>query len=149
MQAGSEVDYNNVCQKYIDANKELDDKATYLKIMADATAFMHQTNSYAVIQGKINQLTPLEDGFKKNIKNILQDEIYQEAMTSKIKDSFNEYLSNTHNYYYSQNYNNTSISKLFSAMYAYQQVLNDTRFNCMRNTLNYFTNLEYTKVIEA
>lgn len=106
--------------------------------LTDAFSFIEVGNQVDVIQQNLNALRPLENNFKKLIKELLELPVIQPDITESTRDTFNRFLSKEYNYFDGAAYNQVALHLLFTSLEQYRYLHSRTYFNVKQNLLRCF-----------
>ncbi|MBF4465323.1 M48 family metalloprotease [Flavobacterium sp. LC2016-12] len=125
-------------------DKEFDVKIDYFVKMINASEFMHQVNTYDVIEKNMILLKREEDKFKKQIEEMLENKNYSNVITIEMKELFTKYLSEDWVYFSKNEYLNECLDVMSKAMSNYQLILSKSFFEKKKDLLNF--NIQLMKI---
>lgn len=108
----------------------------YIRIMNDLQ-FVNFTTPYEQIKTNFKNIIPLEEKIKKEISIILADSRFQSIITNEVRDSFEQYISKTHEYFSGMRYYDEELGILFKALQNYAMVLSKGFLILKKSILNY------------
>lgn len=82
-------------------------------------AFIYEATPHGEILSNFEQLKPLEQAFKLQLKNVLEEPLYKEALTSDMSDTLKQYLDNDKGYYVVDHYDDTVLKLLLDSLNHY------------------------------
>ena len=126
---------------FFNFEKEYDDMSEVYNKISNASAFMHQTTPFDVIEKSIGLLYSIEPDFKTHIETVLKGAKYQALLTDEIKTAFEKYVSKEWRYFYVNKYDDDESRILFEAMNHYSLILGNTYFTAKKELLNYQVSL--------
>ncbi|MNY05375.1 hypothetical protein D3C86_1380950 [compost metagenome] len=118
-------------------DREFDIKIDYFVKMINASEFMHQVNTFDVIEKNMKMLKKEEDEFKKQVEEMLENKNYSNVITIEMKDLFAKYLSEDWVYFSKNEYLNECLDHLSTAMNNYQLILSKSFFEKKKDLLNF------------
>ncbi|MEL1254488.1 M48 family metalloprotease [Flavobacterium sp. DGU38] len=118
-------------------DKEFDTKIDFFVKMINVSEFMHQVNTYEVIERNMILLKKEENKFKAQVEKMLNSNIYNTVITEDIRESFTKYLSEDWKYFNKNEYLNEVLDVLSKAMSNYQIVLSKSFFQKKKDLLEF------------
>ncbi len=106
--------------------------------------FIHYTTPYDEIVNNFVKIEPLEIKLKKEIGELLENELYQSEITEDIRNNFELYLSKNWTYASSENYIEDHLQILYNAMNNFAYVVSRGGFLLKKDLLDYQSDL-YSK----
>lgn len=139
---GKETEFKFQYQSYLKMDKDFENNgATFIKLI-NASNFIQETTPFERIEQNLKSLKNVEIEFKKLIKDILDEDIFQSELTAEMKEMFRKYISKDWIYFNKPEYNNDALNILFTSMSNFQLVSNKTYFKIKKDLLEYFEELE-------
>lgn len=105
--------------------------------LAGAFSFIEASNQIDVIQQNLNALRPLENNFKKLVKELLELPVIQPDITESTRDAFNRFLSKEYSYFDGAAYNQVALHLLFTSLEQYRYLHSRSYFNVKQSLLRY------------
>ncbi|WP_216849001.1 M48 family metallopeptidase [Pedobacter sp. L105] len=102
-----------------------------------STYFMHTTTTFDDIRNNLFLVKKYEVPFKKQVKLILESDIYQADMDVQMKLHFEEYISNDWKYFADKFYFDQEIRVLFSVMAGYYTLVSQVHFKLKKAFLTF------------
>jgi hypothetical protein len=103
--------------------------------MVQGTEFLNVQTPYEEIESNLQALQRVEQGFKAQIRQMLEESIYQAALSPGIRAHFEQYCAQEWVYFTSLHYHDEALSVLFEAIHGYNIVLRETYFNLKKELL--------------
>lgn len=128
-------------QAFIVQETGYEEKMQAARKVAEACRFIEQTTPIEVIEKNLFALQPLEETFRKYIKELIHSEAAQAELTDSIRQTLTQYLRSNEAYFIRPNYNDAALNGLFSAINAYQFLLSKTFFIIKKELLDCFETL--------
>jgi Zn-dependent protease with chaperone function len=124
-------------REYFDFDSEIDKKnEVYLKII-DKLQFTHVVTPFDQIIANFREIRPLEDELKEEIKEVLNNSLYESEITKDIKSNFEQYLSENLFYFQGEKYNDENLNTLYSVINNYSYLLSRRYFLLKKKLLRY------------
>lgn len=131
----------NVYSRFFEADGKFDTRyGLYTKISAQLD-FIQYALPVEQIRANLQQVADTESELKQSIDWLINNPDYQSAITKEIRASFDAYLSNEGVYFGIEEYNNTKLEILFTAINNYAAVLSRSYFLLKKSLLSYQENL--------
>lgn len=118
-------------------DKEFNLKIEMYSNLLNAAQFFHIVTPFEQIKSNLTEFKKVEKEFKKEISDVLHQEIYKTELTEPIKENFEKYLAEEWVYFSNQNYLDNEMEILFSAMNDYNHLLSKGYFQTKKNLLNF------------
>lgn len=115
-------------------------QAVYIDL-ANATYFMHTTTPFETITENMYQVKRLEQPFKEQVSQMLEETLFSLLMEEQVKARFEEYLSKDWKYFGHQTYFDKEVEVLFAAMADYLSLIFTTHFNTKKALLEFQASL--------
>ncbi len=142
---GKEEELKQVYQSFFSLDNGYDKKIQCYINMLNNTSFIRFKTSFSIIEENLKKLNDMEHEFKKQIEEILSEEIYQCEIKPEIREDFNKYLADKREYFNRPKYNNDALALMFKNIQNFQTVISQTYRNLKRNLLEYQAELEKNK----
>lgn len=131
----------NVYSRFFEADGKFDIRyGLYTKISAQLD-FIQYALPVEQIRANLQQVADTESELKQSIDWLINNPDYQSAITKEIRARFDAYLSNEGVYFGIEEYNNTKLEILFTAINNYAAVLSRSYFLLKKSLLSYQENL--------
>lgn len=105
--------------------------------MIHSLQFIHYETPYRKIEANMQVVKQHEQGFRKRLLSIMNDEKYLSQMQEPVKTALQKYLSQEWIYFSMQAYNDRSLSVLFNALEAFRQVCAEAIFSVKKDLLTF------------
>jgi Zn-dependent protease with chaperone function len=138
---GNESHLKSLYQKFFQIDIAIDDHFKVYSEMVSATGFIFQTTPFETIKENIKMLKEVEIDFKKEIRYMLEETVFQDHISEETGAKFNEYLSGNYTFFYDQEYKSSELDMLFAAINNYQTVMSKTYFGAKKQLLDYQVSL--------
>lgn len=125
--------YRNFFDYYDEFEKNYN---SYAEMMA-SLQFIPYTNPVETIRLNFMNLMPVENQFKKQIKNLIEDDRFQNLVKADMKDNFEMYLSREWTYFGNLSYFDKNLEMLYKALEDYASILSKYFFDLKQNILQY------------
>ena len=99
----------------------------YTKMINDASP-MYQTMKFDQIEHTVNKISGTEDNFKPALKQLLNNEVYQQFIQPAHRDYIEKYLDKKWIYFSRPVYNSQAIEVLQNALGAYKDIITEMYF---------------------
>ncbi len=110
--------------------------AIYLELM-NALQFVHYTIPIEEVNTNLLKVEGLEVELKERIKELVNNELFQEEMSEEVKDRFELYLSKKWQYFGKESYFESNLEILFSSLNNYAYLLSRGYFLLKKELLDY------------
>lgn len=124
-------------QTLLNSDIRFDEKAKIYTQLINATQFIQYTTQIEVIEQSLREVAILEQDFKIQLKDMLEDKLYLAAMHPKIKEQFEKYLEQDWIYFKSSSYDNDALDILFNAIHNYSFILTRAYFLAKKELLDF------------
>lgn len=114
-----------------------DSKFEYYNNLMNALQFVSVTTPNEQIRNNFENIKPLEENIKQEMRDLLSDERIKAEITQEIKESFEKYTSDTWEYFGSISYIDDHLNILFTALHGYSFVLSRKYFVMKKDLLKY------------
>lgn len=141
---GKETEFKLQYQSYLKMDKDFENNGEIFIKLINASNFIQETTPFERIEQNLKSLKKVEIEFKKLIKEILDEDIFQSELTAEMKEMFHKYISKDWIYFNKPEYNNDALNILFTSMSNFQLVSNKTYFKIKKELLEYFEKVENT-----
>lgn len=118
-------------------DKEYDINIDFFIKMLNASEFMHNVNTFEVIENNIKLLKAEEGPFKIQIEKMLENKSYSNVITIETKELFAKYLSEDWVYFNKNEYLEECLELLSKAMNNYQMILSKSFFQKKKELLDF------------
>jgi Zn-dependent protease with chaperone function len=136
-QQGKVPELENLYKSFFNYDEEFRTKyATYIEI-SDGLQFIPFTTPIETIKMNFLHILPVENILKREIKSMLDNEIYRSEMTADMKDNFEMYISREWTYFGNQSYFDKNLEMLYKALNNYAYLLKRRYFILKKNILKY------------
>lgn len=139
--AGSKNGNNAILkEKYLDFFKldsNYDTRSALYSNMNKATSFMNVKTPFKKIRKNLQELLPLEEEFKSDIKRLLEDESLKNEMPEHSRENFEKYLFREWEYFDNDAYIDANLQILFKAKYDYIYLISRQYFLTKSDLLNF------------
>ncbi len=112
-------------------------KIEYYVKMANATRFTQENNLVEEIKHHVDRLNIAEQGFKGQVNELLNEAVYQGAVSPEIRQHFTAYLSRDWMYFIRTKYDHDALKVLFTCINDFRFVLSDTFFVLKKELLSF------------
>ena len=134
--------------EFFEFDEKFDSKyELYPKILNDLH-FTGVTTPIEQIKINFKKLVPVEEILKKEIRQLLKDNIYSDEITEEIKQNLEQYTSETLDYFGVKIYNEKNLKMLFSALHNYAYLLSRKYFLMKKKILIYQEDLINNNTIQ-
>ncbi|MBL7888448.1 MAG: M48 family metalloprotease [Bacteroidia bacterium] len=127
----------NIYSNFFDVEKSFDSKLDLVVKLTIATHFISEITQIDQIKSNLADVKQIEYKLKKQIKDLLNDQTYQELITKDIKDNFEKYLAEDLNYFYHDKYDDENLNILSKAVDNYSYLLTKNQFEQKKKLLRY------------
>ncbi|MDI1307262.1 MAG: M48 family metalloprotease [bacterium] len=117
-------------------DKKFDQQIELYSNLLNSTHFFHIVTPIEQINSNLIELKKLEKELKKEISNILNQEIYSTEITERIKENFEKYLAEDWVYFSNQKYIEHELQILFTSINDYNYLLSRGYFLTKKDLLN-------------
>lgn len=138
-------EYKNHYLELQKMDREFNAKIDYFVKMINVSEFMHQVNTFDIIEKNMILLKKEEFEFKKQIEKMLENKSYSNVITIEVKELFEKYLSEDWVYFNKNEYLNECLDLLSKAMNNYQMILSKSFFEKKKDVLNFKIQLMASK----
>ncbi len=105
--------------------------------LTSALEFVNVTTPHEQILINFQQLSPLEEELKADIRRILNEDLYQQELTQEIKDNLEKYCSTTLKYFGNESYYENNLNTLYDAINSYGFLLSRGYFILKKKVLDF------------
>ncbi|WP_437921264.1 M48 family metalloprotease [Sphingobacterium sp. LRF_L2] len=133
--------------EYVHKNMEIHEK--FYDELIENTRFIFETTPFAEIESRINDLVPRENRLKKELNQLLKNQILIDEMDEATLSSLQKYISIDLSYFQESQYNDDDLALLFLAISSYKQLQDDAYFFKKKDFLTLMLNLEHAEQGEA
>ncbi|PZW42736.1 Zn-dependent protease with chaperone function [Mesonia algae] len=145
----SEHQLEGLYTQFFDYDKNFDSKYEVYTVLSDALQFINYTTPIEQIESNLIGVKKIEKQLKSEIHILLDNDLYQAAMSKEIKDNFDLYLSRDWKYFGNERYYDDHLETLFTAMSNYAFLLSQRYFLLKKHLLNYQAQLiQITSIIQ-
>jgi Zn-dependent protease with chaperone function len=138
---GKETKLKSKYNAFFKCDKEYDQKSELYVNLLNETNFVSAVTPIEQIKSNLKKLTKLELELKKEIKNILEDELYKPEITALIKESFDNYLKENWVYFSNDRYIEHELEILFKSISNFGYIISRGYFLIKKDLLNYQSEL--------
>uniref|UniRef100_F4CAK3 Peptidase M48 domain-containing protein n=1 Tax=Sphingobacterium sp. (strain 21) TaxID=743722 RepID=F4CAK3_SPHS2 len=124
-------------KEFFEIDKSFDSKYGIYSRLSNGLQFVNRTTPTDEINANFQYMTPLEESFKTEIRGLMDNRIYLNALTTDIKDDFENYLSKTWNYFDGSTYNDENLNRLFTALNNFAYLMSRGYFLAKKQLLDY------------
>lgn len=124
-------------KRFFEFENEFNYKVGLYANLSNKLQFLHRVTPFEEIRNNFLKIEPLEIELKKEIKEILNDNLYQEELTEEIKDNFNLYLPKRLKYFENEIYFEENLMIFQNSMNAYVFLLSRGFFLLKKELLDY------------
>jgi Zn-dependent protease with chaperone function len=117
-------------------DKEFNQKIEMYSNLLNSVNFFNVVTPVEQIKLNLIEFKKVEKEFKKEITDVLDQEVYKTELTEPIKENFEKYLAENWIYFSNQNYLENELKILFTAMNDYNYLLSKGYFNTKKDLLN-------------
>lgn len=131
---------NELKYKYIaffNYDKEYDKKSELYLSLIKSSEFINNVTPIEHIKSNLNELNKIEIEFKKEIKNILENELCKPEITVAIRENFELYLKENLVYFKNDKYIDAELEILFKSMNNYVYIISREYFLTKKELLNF------------
>ncbi|MGJ7033609.1 M48 family metalloprotease [Niabella hirudinis] len=82
-------------------------------------SFIYEATPHSVIQSNFEQLKPIEQAFKAQVKTVLEDPLYEPVRTGEMSDTLTRYQENDQPYYVLDHYDDAVLQLLLDSLNHY------------------------------
>lgn len=122
---------------FFEYDAEFEKKVEISNEIIDKLQFVSENTPYDKIKSNFSSIEPLEKILKRQIKEILNDPIYNDEITVEIKKDFESYLSKKMKYFGEQTYFDDNLQLLFKSVHQYQYLISRGYFLLKKKLLDY------------
>lgn len=126
---------------FFKCDKDYDQKSELYVNLLNETNFVSAVTPIEQIKSNLKKLSKLELELKKEIKNILENELYKPEMTELIKESFDNYLKENWVYFSNDRYIEHELEILFKSISNFGHIISRGYFLIKKDLLNYQSEL--------
>ncbi len=138
---GLETELKSKYIAFFKNDKEHDKKSELYFNLLNATEFVSNVTPFEQIKSNFNNLKKLEKELKKEITNILENELYKSELTELIKENFDKYLKENWVYFTNDKYIDYELQILFKSINDYSYLISRGYFLIKKDLLNFQTEL--------
>lgn len=138
---GLETELKSKYIAFFKNDKEHDQKLELYFNLLNATEFVSNVTPFEQIKSNFNNLKKLETELKKEISNILENELYKSELTELIKENFDKYLKENWVYFTNDEYIDYELQILFKSINDYSYLISRGYFLIKKDLLNFQTEL--------
>ena len=138
---GLETELKSKYIAFFENDKEHDQKSELYLNLLNATEFVSNVTPFEQIKSNFNSLKKLETELKKEIANILENELYKSELTELIKENFDKYLKENWVYFSNDEYIDYELQILFRSINDYSYLISKGYFLIKKDLLNFQTEL--------
>jgi len=117
-------------------NEDKSNLQIYLDLI-NSMQFIYRVHSFNQIKIKLGEMKVKEDIFRERMKNILNDEKYQQIITPEQKEKFKAYLKKELSYFEEQKYNQETLKILEEAIYQFYELGSRAPFYALKKLLDF------------
>lgn len=122
---------------FFEFDKAYEEKLDIYNKLSTELQFLSVTTSFDQIRANFISIAGLESKLKRAIKEMLQDPTYESSITLEMRENFDLYLSKEWKYFGNENYFESNLEMLFSALNNYVYLLSKGYFLLKKNLLGY------------
>jgi Zn-dependent protease with chaperone function len=122
---------------FFDYDKDYDKKIDLYSKLVEATQFMSVVTPIEKIKSNLNEVYKLEIEIKREIADILLNELYAKEITTEIKESFEMYLKEEWLYFTRDKYIDSELEIYYKAMNNYNFLLSRGYFLLKKDLLDF------------
>lgn len=138
---GKETQLKSKYNAFFKCDKDYDQKSELYVNLLNETNFVSAVTPIEQIKSNLKKLSKLELELKKEIKNILEDELYKSEVTELIKESFDNYLKENWVYFSNDKYIEHELEILFKSISNFGHIISRGYFLIKKDLLNYQSEL--------
>ncbi|MNK20202.1 hypothetical protein D3C87_384380 [compost metagenome] len=117
--------------------------------LAQATYFMQTSTPFDQIIENMVQVKKLEKPFKEQVKQLLENAIYQDEINTEMRARFEEYLSKDWKYYGHELYFDEEVKTLFTVMADFTEVVINLHFKLKKTLLEFQADMMNYREIQS
>lgn len=124
-------------QDYFEIDRLYDEKIKSYSEMFNEFAFAYEVLNEDIIRSKMNLFSLTESAFKKEVKSMLENEFFKEAIDDTVFNELDSYQKNPMNYFESGLYIDKNIEIKDKALHHYLSILQKSYFLKKKRLLNF------------
>ncbi|MBO9594903.1 MAG: M48 family metalloprotease [Niabella sp.] len=118
-QQGRSADIKEAYRCLFAYDQSFDDRLETCRNIWNRLAFIYEGTPYSVIQSNFEQLKPIEQEFKAQLRTLLEDPLFEAARTGEIDSTLSKYLENELPYYVVDHYDDAVLKLLIDSLNHY------------------------------
>jgi len=122
---------------FFEIDRSFDAKFDLYNRLSNGLGFVNQTTPVDQINANFWYMKTPEENLKTEIRQLMNHDIYQNAITIEMKDLFENYLSNNWTYFDGKEYDNENLMRLFTAINNFGYTLSRGYFIAKKQLLTY------------
>lgn len=126
---------------FFEIDKSFDAKFDLYNKLSNGLGFVNQTTPIDQINANFSYMKTPEENLKAEIKQLMNHNIYKNAITIEMKDLFENYLSNNWTYFDGKEYDNENLMRLYTALNNFGYTLSRGYFIAKKQLLTYLEEL--------
>lgn len=134
---GLDTEFKSKYITFFTNDKEHDQKSELYLNLLNATEFVSNVTPFEQIKSNFNNLKKLETELKKEIKIILEKELYKSELTELIKENFDKYLKENWVYFANDEYIDYELQILFKSINDYGYLISRSYFLIKKDLLSF------------
>lgn len=128
---------SNLYTQLFEFNETFDSKFQIYTQLLDELQFIKEVTPFEQIKNNLIKIKPIEEKLKINIKTLLSNEIFNSYISEDVKENFRLYLSENWAYFDENQYIDSNLILLYTAMNNYSSLLFKGSFLLKKNLLSY------------
>lgn len=118
-QQGRSADVKEAYRSLFAYDQSLDARLETCRAIWNQLLFIYEATPHKVIRSNFEQLKPMEQEFKAQLSDILEDPLFEAARTSEINNTLRQYLENKQPYYILDHYDDAVLKLLLDSLNHY------------------------------
>ena len=134
---GKAANLKEVYSRFFEIEKNIDSKFKLIIDFTNATQFISQITPIEQIKSKLAQVKQIEYKLKKQIKDLLNDQMYQPLIADEIRENLKKYSEEDLNYFYHDKYDDENLNILYGAVNNFSFLITKCQFEQKKKLLRY------------
>ncbi|MBZ4190308.1 M48 family metalloprotease [Niabella beijingensis] len=118
-QQGREQEVKEAYNALFAYDSSFDKRLETSRAIWDRLNFIYEATPHKMIQSNFEQLKPLEQAFKAQLKNMMTDPLYETACTAGMRDIMKQYIENSSAYHVIDHYDDAVLKLLIDSLNHY------------------------------